>query len=227
MIIHPEPQGSLEWGLHRCGIPTASEMGNLLTDTLEPRKGQMVQSYIDRKLAEYWQGAPLDTFASFDMSQGAFLESEILPFIELETGIHVERVGFIATDDNKAGCSPDGISGGEGWELKAPKIETHIGYLRRGTVPKEYLPQIHASLFVTGWQRWHFVSYRRRLPALILSVERDTEAINNIEEALESFWFQFEEGKKLLIERNGGIQPKPMNTVAVTAPAPEYVDIIP
>lgn len=231
MIIHNVAQGSVDWAILRSGIPTASEMGNLVTDNLEVRKGEMPKTYVAKKLAEWWTGGPLAEFNSFDMEQGSILENEAIPFIALERGIKIERVGFVTTDDGATGCSPDGIAEDEwgekeGWEMKCPRIETHVRYLLTGTVPKEYLPQIHASLFVTGWQRWHFVSYRRRLPALILKVERDDEAQTNIEEALESFWHHFEEGKKRLCELNGG-PPKRFAAAPVAQPEPEYVDIIP
>lgn len=226
MITHNVAQGSVDWAILRSGIPTASEMGNLVTDGLEVRKGEMPRTYVAKKLAEWWTGGPLAEFNSFDMEQGSILENEALPWLELDTGIKVHRVGFITTDDSKAGCSPDGLVAESGLECKCPRIETHIRYLLNGTVPKEYLPQIHASLFVTCFQSWTFMSYRRRLPALVINIERDDEAQANIEEALESFWHQFEEGKKRLCELNGG-PPKRFSAAPVVQAEPEYVDVIP
>lgn len=228
MKVHNVNQGSVDWAILRAGVPTASEMNNLLTDSLEVRKGEMPRTYVAKKLAEWWTGGPLAEFNNFDCEQGSILEQEAIPFLELEFNTSLQRVGFITTDDGKAGCSPDAMTNASGIECKCPRIETHIRYLLNGTVPKEYLPQIHASMFVTGFDRWMFVSYRRRLPMLCLEVEADADAQLAIGDALESFWFNFEEGKKKLCELNGG-PPKRFN--APSAPAsssePEYVDIIP
>lgn len=59
------------------------------------------------------------------------------------------------------GASPDGIilPGGWGYEGKCPyDPEIHNGYLTNGVLPKEYVPQVQWSLWVTGWPRWVFAS---------------------------------------------------------------------
>lgn len=230
MKIHNVIQGSVDWAILRAGIPTASEFGNLVTDRLKVRKCEMPRTYVAKKLAEWWTGGPLTEFNTFDMEQGQILEQEALPFISLTTGAQLDRPGFITTDDGRAGCSPDGIEKEAGWEIKCPRIETHIRYLLNGTVPKKYLPQIHGSMFVTGFDRWTFVSYRRRLPALVIEVEADADAQLAIGDALEAFWLKFEKGKKRLCELNGG-PPKRFATLKhashPTQPEPEHVDIIP
>lgn len=59
------------------------------------------------------------------------------------------------------GASPDGLilPNRWGYEGKCPyDPEIHAGYLAGGVLPKEYVPQVQWSLWVTGWPRWVFAS---------------------------------------------------------------------
>jgi len=211
MIKHNQfQQGSLEWMVARAGIPTASEFDNLLSPTWELRKGQMPQTYLNRKLAEWWAGGPISGFNSFDMEQGNILEEEAKPWFTLETGKEIEPVGFCTSDDGSIGASPDGLIGEDcGIEIKCPESPTHIGYLLNGELPKDYLAQVHGSMFVTGRPRWLFMSYRRRHPNLLICIERDEEIQEKIAEALALFLAKFQAGKERLIEINGGPPTRP------------------
>ena len=127
MKVHDVAQRSEAWMNLRSGIPTASEFDNLVTPKGEVRKGQMPQTYLAKKLAEFWLGGPLLTFNTFDMDAGTILEEEALPWFEWEFQLKVERPGFITTDDGLVGCSPDGwIAGFRGIEIKCPAPDTHV-----------------------------------------------------------------------------------------------------
>lgn len=205
MKIHPAPQGSQEWMLARSGIPTASEFDQLVSPTFEIRKGEMPTTYLNRKIAEYWQGGPLPGFGSFDTEQGQILEQEALPFYELEHGVTIQRTGLILADDGLTGCSPDGLIGEEdGIESKCPAAHTHVGYLLRGELPKDYGPQVHGAMFVTGRPRWTFFSYRRHFPAFRLVVERDEKIQETLAEALALFLARLQTAKERMMELNGG-----------------------
>jgi hypothetical protein len=197
-------QGSEEWMKARAGIPTASEFDQLLTPKLEPRKGQMPATYLHRKLAEWWLGGPLMTFTNYNMDAGQILETEALPFYSLMHSVEIKRVGFITTDDGKVGCSPDGMIGDEGIEIKCPAIQTHFGWLLDGGLPEEHAAQVYGSLYVTGAQGWHFVSYHRRTPLLETMVTRDEAIMGRIEDALGMFLERFDRAKQRIIELNGG-----------------------
>lgn len=204
MKIIDVQQGSVEWGMARAGIPTASEFDNLVTPEFKVRTGEMPRTYLAKKLAEKWQGAPLVTNNTFDMDVGTILEGESIPWFELETGLQVQRVGFITTDDGRIGCSPDGLLLDSGIECKCPRIETHVKYLMSGELPKEYAHQVHGSMFVTGYDSWRFLSYRRHLPPLLLTVERDEKIQAALTEALAGFLAAFDAGWARLCEINGG-----------------------
>jgi hypothetical protein len=178
---------------HHVGIPTASGFDNLLTPKFELRKGEMPKSYLYRKVAEKWRGQPLVGFTGvFDVEQGSILEEEALPFFELETGKKVTRVGFITTDDGRAGCSPDGLLEVGGLEAKCPAAHTHVKYLLSGALPDEYAAQVFGSMYVTGAPEWTFLSYRRKFPSLILTILRDEQIMERIAQALELFQQAFD-----------------------------------
>ncbi len=208
MQIHREyQQGSLEWLRARAGIPTASEFGNLLTPKFEIRTGEMPKSYLAAKLAEAWTGMPLTDINSFAMEQGSILQEEAIPWLALELEKEIESVGFITDDDGRIGCSPDGLMEGCGAEVKCPEAKNHVKYLLANSVPEEYLPQIHGSLYVTGFDYWHFLSYRRGFPKLLLRVERDDKIEGKIGTALHEFMARFDAGWAWLVKLNGGEPP--------------------
>lgn len=225
MIAHTEyPQGSVDWMLARSGIPTASEFDQLVTPLGEPRKGEMPKSYLAAKLAEWWQGGPLLGFNQFDVEQGQILENEAKPWYELQTGQDIQAVGFVTTDDGKVGCSPDGLLDNGGIEIKCPRAETHVAYLLEGTLPKAYIAQVQGSLWITGFQSWRFLCYRRRFPNLLLTVERDEKFQAALTDALGQFLERFEAGKKRLCDINGG---PPTRSAPVSKPTSDSDEVIP
>ncbi len=195
MKIHAEvAQGHIDWFKLRMGIPTASELGNLLTPEFELRKGEMPKSYTYSKVAEAWAGKPLISTGNWNTEQGEILEGEAKPWFELEYDKKVKTVGFITTDDGRCGCSPDGMILNEecGIEIKCPSAPIHVKYLVNGALPKEYAAQVMGSMFVTGFKKWFFVSYRRGFPALVLEIYRDEKAMSAIASAIDSFHLDFD-----------------------------------
>ena len=200
MKIHDCQQGTLEWSKLHFGIPTASGLDNLLTPEFELRKGETPKTYIYKKVAEKIQGRPLIDLSasSFMLEQGMIVEEEARPWYALEYDKKIRQVGFITTDDGRAGCSPDGLILNEdcGLEIKSPAAHTHVKYLVNGVLPKEYAAQVMGSMFVTGFKKWVFVSYRRGFPALVLEIQRDEKAMSAIERAITIFHHDFNEATK-------------------------------
>ena len=205
MKILDVKQGTDEWLDARLGLVTASEMDNLITpgwkvkdmDSAGPR------TYLYRKIAEAWLCRPVNLFGSFATDQGNALEPEARPWFELAHDCEVStRAGFILTDCGRAGCSPDGIIVGkdEGLEIKCPQETNAVRYAIEGILPPDYELQVHASMFVTGFDRWHFVSYHRKLPKLHLVINRDECKCAKIQEALTAFYARFDEGWNKLNE---------------------------
>lgn len=196
MKIHDVSQRTLDWARLHIGIPTASGLDNLITPLWEIRKGEMPKSYLYLKLAEAWRDEPVIDLSTFSIEQGEIVETEARPFFELETNQKVREVGFITTDDGQVGCSPDGLIGADnGLEIKCPSAQVHVKYLISGELPKEYAAQVHGSMFVTGFPRWTFLSYRRNFPPLIIEVQRDEAIISKIGEAVNQFTENFKAAK--------------------------------
>lgn len=178
----------------RVGKVTASEASNLLTPEFKVRTGEMPHTYLCEKVAEAWRGEPLPGFSSWATDQGAILEDEARAWYALEyDDVPIRNVGFVSTDDDRAGCSPDALLGDEGGlELKAPEPTNHVRYLLGGELPKQYVVQVHFSMWVTGRPWWRFVSYRRGFPAFVLHVERNEEICEKIETAVAAFSKEFD-----------------------------------
>ncbi len=196
MKIHDCAQGTLEWTKLHFGIPTASGLDNLLTPEFELRKGELPKTYVYKKVAEKLQGRPLIDLSasSFMLEQGMIIEEEARPWYALEYDKKIKQVGFISTDDGRFGCSPDGLILNDdcGLEIKSPAAHTHVKYLCMGVLPKEYVAQVYGSMFVTGFQKWMFVSYRRGFPALVLEIQWNEKYERAIREAIVSFHAEFD-----------------------------------
>lgn len=223
MKISPYAQQTVEWLQARCGLPTASEFDNLVSPTGEVRKGKMPDSYLCKKLAEWWTGSVDVEVSSFYMEQGNIIEEEVVPWYELEYGAKIERVGLVTNNEGTIGCSPDGLLEDSGIEIKAPASHTHIGYLLANKLPHEYVHQVQGCMYVTGRDEWRFVSYRRRMPALVLTVQRDPAYQEALDEALTLFLGRLEKSKARLCELNGG----PPKRFAVPKPQPAFHSELP
>ena len=216
---------SVDWMLARAGIPTASEFDALVTPLFEPRKGEMPKTYLAKKVAERWSGGPLADFNTFDVEMGNILEREAKPWYSLEFSETIQNVGFITTDDGRVGCSPDGlIEDNCGIEIKCPAVHTHVSYLLKGELPKDYSAQVHGSLYVTGRDMWRFLSYRRHFPPLLITVERDDKIIAVLDEVLRSFNEQLDAAMKRLEEINGG--PPRRKPLEYSRPAPSQEEFM-
>lgn len=98
------------------------------------------------------------------------------------TGFDVIEIGFII--NGRLGLSPDGAVLGKQREIahtveiKCPDTKTHIKYLLKGGVPKEYQPQIiHNFVVIDDLKRLDFVSYdprQKNQPLYIYTVMRES-----------------------------------------------------
>jgi hypothetical protein len=129
-IITDVEQGSVQWLKLRLGIPTASEFHQLMTPLFKAKEGETPKTYLAKKLAEAWRGEPLPGFSSYATEQGTIREEDARPWYALEYDVDVQQVGFVLSDDERCGCSPDGLIGEDsGLEIKCPNPDTHVKYL--------------------------------------------------------------------------------------------------
>lgn len=196
MKIHDVIQGSPDWLLARLGKVTASQAENLISPTFKIRDGEMPKTFLHKKLAEVWRGEPMEQYeGGWETEHGVMREEEARRFFCFTYDqFNLKNVGFIETDDQRAGCSPDGLLDEDnGLELKSPATpHTHVRYLVNGVLPPEYAVQVHFSMFVTGRPKWTFCSYFRKFPTFVLTVERNVAIMATIGTALETFYASFD-----------------------------------
>lgn len=206
--IHNVEQGSADWLKLRAGKVTASEASNLVTPKrVEIAKGD---AYLMRLIAERWLGRPITSdFKSKRMDDGTVLEGHSLDKFTLDTGLELEKVGFVTTDDDRFGFSPDSmvVGGIVGVEAKNPGPAVHAEYLIKGVLPDDYRGQVQSSMWATGADHWWFVSSCPSFTELIIRVERDEKYLKVFAEALKLFNERLDAGYAELLRLNQGIPP--------------------
>ena len=169
MNVYMCEQGSPEWLQARTGRITASEVGDAISFLVragkEGRKAGdssgVRDNYIASLAGEILTGKAAESFVSHWMERGSAMESEARIAYEMTYDCMVEQVGFVVHPMIlRSGASPDGLVDEDGGvELKVPKIETHMKYIDRGILPKEYADQVMWNVACTGRKWWDFVSY--------------------------------------------------------------------
>lgn len=155
------------WLAARAGRVTASRadcvVAKIKTGEAAARRDYRVQLAI-----EIITGRPAESgYINAEMQRGIDLEPVALAAYEARSGNLFRRTGFLALNEHRAGCSLDGdVDDFEGIiEVKCPKSATHVGYLKAGRLPPEYVPQITHQLWVSGAAWADFVSFDDRLPS--------------------------------------------------------------
>jgi len=196
IIMYDIVQGSDEWFAEKLGKPSASGISQLITTTGKSSKQR--EGYLYALVAERITGQRSEAFQSEAMAEGLEREQESREMYEIAKSVDVKQCGVVYKDkDKKFVCSPDGIVNGKyGLELKNVLPKTQVKYLLKGVLPTEYVIQVQASMYITGFKRWDFVSYSPGLKPLILSVQRDDFLIDLMEVELEVFCNEIEEVTK-------------------------------
>jgi hypothetical protein len=187
------PQRSEAWFLARSGKLTGSRAAAILarikTGEAAARRDMRYQLVCERL-----SGRPEENgYVSPEMRRGTELEPLALAAYEALTGELVQTTGFLSLPDLMAGCSPDGYLGDFETlvSLKCPKTATHIGYLRAGTMPSDYVPQMLHELWITGAREYHFLSFDDRLPerlqTCLIRVPRDEQAVQDYADQAKQF----------------------------------------
>lgn len=200
MIVLNCEQGSDEWFEARCGVATASKFDAIITTT--GKASTQAEAYMNSLVAEYFTREKVSIKQNEWMQRGVELEVEARAYYELTTGREVSQVGFILKDDQKLiGCSPDGLMLDRGLEIKCPAPSTHISYLLSGKLPTAYFQQVQGSMWVTGFDKWDFLSYCPNLPPLLLTIEKDAVFHDQLSQAMSDFIEKMQEKKRFLINK--------------------------
>jgi len=120
-----------------------------------------------------------DSFSNKATERGHELEPVAIQEYERLTFRKVRKSKFYIYDD-WTGASPDGEVGEGGLEVKCPYYNTHIYYLIKGELPKEYFWQVHGQMLCTGWPWIDFFSWHPKLRPLLLRVDRNEDVIKQL-----------------------------------------------
>lgn len=187
MQILDVEQGSEAWLKERMGVATCSEFSNIIT----PSKGEESKSITKyaKKLAleKVYEKLKEETYKSAAMIAGNELEAVARQLYQERTLNFVEQVGFIKSDCENFGFSPDGLVDESGIiEIKCLEAEAHSEIILNNEVPLDHIPQIQGGLWISERKWCDFIAYNHyhRNPdkkLLIFRVYRDEEFIRKLE----------------------------------------------
>lgn len=190
-------QGSLEWHKLRSGIPTASCFDQIIT----PAKMELSaarKKYACRLIAERilnWQADSLEAIKHIaDGKENEPLAVERFEFVE---DVKTLPVGFVKTDDERFGASPDRIIGAPGAvekvvECKAPTIPIQMERIIFGN-GEAYKCQIQGQLYIAEVDEGIYYSFHPRMPAVSIKTHRDEAFIRKLRDRLDQFSDELEE----------------------------------
>lgn len=184
MIILEHEQGTDEWFAARLGKPSGSNCKRLITAT--GSRSTQFDGYVAELAYELYSGAVTDVFVTEWMARGTAVEPEARNMFALQTNEDVVETGFILSDCESFGCSPDALVGKHGGlEIKVPKPITHTKYIQNpDSLAADYKQQIAMCLLVTGRKHWDIFSYHETMPDVLVRVERDEKYIAKLEGAV-------------------------------------------
>ena len=198
-----EKQAAAEAGyktLPRSDIITRALNGEKIGDWSDASK-----DYAFRLAIERISGMPLDEgFETWSMRRGHDLEPHARMEHELQTGLMVQRAGFVVTDDNLFGASADGLINDDGGsEYKCFVDPGRLRSIYMDDDFSEIADQAQGCMWLTGRKWWHICLY---CPALEMvgkqlwwrEFKRDDEFIEKMETDLWEFAMLVAQYEKVL-----------------------------
>ena len=183
-------QGTDEWLAARCGIVTASVVGQLVTGkTLKPAANDYSRAITNLLVAERITGYVVPTPTSAAMERGKLDE----PYARAHYSEHhapATELGFMVRDDwgFRLGYSPDGLVGEDGLiEIKSRDPKKHLATILADEVPAENMAQCQTGLLVSGRDWIDYVSWCGGMPMWTKRVLPDPRWHEAILAALEIF----------------------------------------
>ncbi len=166
-------QRSSAWFEARLGRLTGSKAAAMLASRQDKEEAAARRDLRAALVVERLTGQVQDDgYVSPEMRRAIAVEPLAVAAYEARTGHVVQRTGFLSHDTLPVGCSLDGHLGDFAGilEIKCPKSATHLTYLREGTVPPAYLPQIVHNLWISGAAWCDFLSFDDRFPPHLQTV---------------------------------------------------------
>jgi len=183
-------QGTDEWLAARCGIVTASVVGQLITPkTIKPAANDTARGLVATLAAERITGHVEQIFPNRDMERGT-LDEPYAREIYSEHYAPATEVGFMVRDDYgfRLGYSPDGLVGDDGLiEIKSRNQKIQLGTILADEVPLGNMAQIQCGLLVSGRDWCDYVSYCGGMPLYVRRVYPDINWFTAITDAVTAF----------------------------------------
>ncbi|WP_163557538.1 lambda exonuclease family protein [Halomonas sp. NO4] len=156
---NPEPEARELAGYKQA--PKSETIRRALAGEVVGEPSESAKNYAFRVAVERISGEPLDEgFETWAMRRGHELEPVARMEHELQSGLMVERAGFVVTDDGLFGASADGLiepDGGSEYKcfIAPDKLRAfHID----GDV-SEVIDQVQGCMWITGRRWWHIGLY--------------------------------------------------------------------
>lgn len=190
IIIDTFKQGSPEWDKARLGNVGGSSIDKLLT--ADGKISKQREDYMRQLVGEIICGKSEESFKSQDMINGNEREAGARKVFELIYGVEVTQVGIVYKDEKKLfHFSPDGLVRENAiFEVKNPKMKTHIKYLLEGVLPIDYFGQVQMGLYVCEREICYFMSNYDGLPPFIIEIARDEKYISKLAQVLDDFNYE-------------------------------------
>ena len=183
-------QSSPGWIVERRGLLTASRMRDALDFLKSGKESAARRQYKIDLIAERAFSEAISHYVTPPMQRGLDNEPGARQSYEARTGNLTDPAALILHRSIEffAG-TPDGFIGNDGLvELKVPMPNTFVSWTLAGVIPEEHMPQLLAQLSVSGRQWVDFCAYSPESGKTFLRrLERDDEAIANIEAAAKQF----------------------------------------
>lgn len=189
-------QGSEEWLKVRIGRITGTRTKKVMQANNLGLVDELIAEMVTEQIEEF--------YINEAMQRGTDMEPIARKEYEEITGLKVEQVGFLLSDEyNWLGFSPDGLINEngiyrKGVEIKCPDTDTHVRYIRQNTLPNEHKYQVHTAFIVNrDMVELDFVSFDNRFlikPIHIINIRREEikEELAETEAALDKFWKKFQ-----------------------------------
>lgn len=186
MIIHDCEQGTPEWRMARCGIPTSSEFHTVLAKSRDGGASVTRRKYLLALAGEVITKQPMESYSNDYMQRGKEMEAEARKFYSFMTDAEPRQVGFIV--NGPKGCSPDSLIDAAGMlEVKTKLPHLTIDCLLKGEFPPEHKAQCQGALWVAEREWIDLCVYWPRLPLFVKRTWRDEAYIANLAKAVGEF----------------------------------------
>jgi putative phage-type endonuclease len=186
-IIKEWEQLSPEWFAAKIGTIG----GSSIAQATAKGKGKSRTTLLYRRVGEILSGEKYEGYFNDDMQRGIDLEPEARNLYSFITGIEVEQVALVLTDNPHKLCSPDGLVDPNGSiEVKCVIPSVHAETIDKNKVPPQYKKQIQWGLSICEREWCDFISYCPQIvekSIFIKRVERDEELIKELHNGADSF----------------------------------------